>query len=127
MTITTGRKLGALVGVALAGGLLPGITLGPGSDAYMSVLFAFIAVAVLTQLIYIGPSAHVGGLPLLALAAAGVVQDSLIWWLLSWAGPASGSDLRVDGFLTIVLAGLITRIAILGVSLLLGRPADEED
>ncbi|WP_418957328.1 hypothetical protein [Streptomyces tritici] len=126
MTITAGRKLGALVGVALAGGFLPGITLGSGSDAYMSVLLAFIAVAVLTQLIYVGPSARIGGLPLLAFAAVGVVQDSLIWWLLSWAGPAAGAELRVDGFLTIVLAGLITRVAILGVSLLLGNAAEED-
>lgn len=126
MTVTAGRKLGALVGVGLAG-LLPGVTLGSGSEAFMSVMVAFIAVGLLTQIIYIGPSAPVPRIPLLAFTVAGVVQDSLIWWLLSWAGPAGGFELRVDGFLSIVLAGLITRVAILGVSLLLGRPTVEED
>ncbi|HEY9371584.1 hypothetical protein [Streptomyces sp.] len=127
MTVTAGRKLGALVGVCLAGGLLPGITLGSGSEAFFSLVTAFIAVALLTQIVYIGPSALITGLPLLAFTVAGVVQDSLIWWLLAWLGSTGGIELRVNGFLTIVLAGLITRVAILAVSLVLGRPAAEDD
>ncbi|MEU2115040.1 hypothetical protein ABZ567_05160 [Streptomyces sp. NPDC016459] len=110
------RKVAVLVGVGLAGVLLPGITLGTETvDAVLSVLIATLVIVVLTQLIHIGPS---GRVPLPALAAfglAGFVQDALIWWLLSWLGPKT-SDLRVEGLATILLAALITRTTVLLMS-----------
>ncbi|MEW1906107.1 hypothetical protein [Streptomyces sp. NPDC086147] len=127
MTDQGRRKLGALVGVCLAGGLLPGITLGTaGADVAFSLAVAFVAVALITQIVHIGPSVRVGAAPLAAFAAAGVLQDSLIWWLLSWLGGTLGAELRVEGFGTIVLAGLITRVSILAVSLLAPSGSTQE-
>ncbi len=101
--------MGVVAGTALAGALLPGITLGTGmADAVPAVLMASVVPAVLTRLIFIGPS---GRVPLPALAAfglAGFVQDALIWWLLSWLGPRF-STLHSEGFATIRLAALCTR------------------
>ncbi|MEV6245381.1 hypothetical protein AB0M38_04135 [Streptomyces sp. NPDC051742] len=109
MTEQGRRKLGVLTGVGLAGGLLPGITLGTEPvDAALSVLAATLVLVLLTQLIHIGPS---GRVPLPVLAALGLIgfaQDALIWWLLSWLGPKV-SDLRIEGVGTILLAALITR------------------
>ncbi|MFG3038373.1 hypothetical protein ACGFYZ_15835 [Streptomyces sp. NPDC048330] len=107
------RKLGVIVGVALAGGLLPGITLGTETvDAVLSVLVATLVIVVLTQVVHIGPSGRVPLGALLALGLAGFVQDALIWWLLSWLGPKI-SDLRVDGLATVLLAALLTRATVL--------------
>ncbi|MFS4092748.1 hypothetical protein [Streptomyces sp. AF1A] len=112
------RKLGALVGVCIAGALLPGITLGAqGMDVLLSLVIAALVVVGLTQLVYVGPSARVPAPALLAFGLAGFVQDSLIWWLLSWLG-GKVSALEVEGFGTILLAGLITRVSILAFSLI---------
>ncbi|MFD3655696.1 hypothetical protein [Streptomyces sp. NPDC058620] len=125
MTDQARRKLGALVGVCLAGGLLPGVTLGAeGVDVAYSTAVAFIAVALLTQLVFIGPSARVRAPLLLAFGAAGVVQDALIWWLLSWLGEAAGAELRVEGIGTTLIAALITRVSILAASQLAPSQGD---
>ncbi|MET9513840.1 hypothetical protein [Streptomyces sp. NPDC002994] len=109
------RKLGALVGVCIAGALLPGITLGAENvDVALSLMVAALVIVILTQLIYVGPSARVPAL--LAFGLAGFVQDTLIWWLLSWLG-GKFAELEVEGFGTILLAGLITRVSILAFSL----------
>ncbi|MET9538577.1 hypothetical protein ABZY16_13835 [Streptomyces sp. NPDC006553] len=110
------RKPGVLVGVSLAGSLLPGITLGAETpDVILSVLAATLVMAVLTQLIHIGPSGRVPLAPLAAFGLAGFVQDALIWWLLSWLGPKIG-HLRIEGLDTILLAALITRATVLLLS-----------
>ncbi|MEU6985592.1 hypothetical protein ABZ946_19510 [Streptomyces sp. NPDC046324] len=112
------RRLGALVGAVASGAVLPGITLGEDTaDAMLSAVLAGLVIAVLTQLIYIGPSEPVPVVPLLAFAAAGFAQDALIWWLLSWLGDESGL-IGVEGLGTILLAALITRTSILTLSLL---------
>ncbi|MEU6946333.1 hypothetical protein ABZ957_14035 [Streptomyces sp. NPDC046316] len=119
------RRLGALVGAVASGAVLPGITLGEDTaDAMLSAVLAGLVIAVLTQLIYIGPSEPVPALPLLAFAAAGFIQDALIWWLLSWLGDESGM-IGVDGLGTILLAALITRTSILTLSLLGARRRTE--
>ncbi|WP_345281861.1 phage holin family protein [Streptomyces gulbargensis] len=121
------RKVGIVAGTALAGALLPGITLGPETaDAVLAVLVASVVLAVLTQLVFIGPS---GRVPLPALAAfglAGFVQDALIWWLLSWLGPKF-STLHIEGFTTILLAALCTRGGVLLISQLSPQPRTAED
>lgn len=121
------RRLGTVVGAGLAGGLLPGITLGAETvDAVFSVLVAAVVLTVLTQLIHVGPSGRVP-LPVLgALGAVGFVQDALIWWLLSWLGPKL-SDLRVEGLATILLAALITRATVLLLSQLSPAVETAED
>ncbi|MGW4824412.1 hypothetical protein ACWEP4_37160 [Streptomyces sp. NPDC004227] len=116
------RKLGALVGVCIAGALLPGITLGAEDvDVPLSLMVAALVVMLLTQLVYVGPSARVPAPALLAFGLAGFVQDSLIWWLLSWLG-GKFAELEVEGFGTILLAGLITRVSILAFSLIGTEP-----
>ncbi|MBC9715769.1 phage holin family protein [Streptomyces sp. TRM66268-LWL] len=117
------RKLGALIGVCIAGAVLPGITLGEESvDVAMSLLVATAVIVVLTQLIYVGPTARVPAPMLLAFGLAGFVQDALIWWLLSWMGEKV-AEMQVEGFGTILLAGLITRATILAVSLIPAQSA----
>ncbi|MFF8278226.1 hypothetical protein ACF05T_19290 [Streptomyces lateritius] len=119
----TRRRLGALAGAGISAAALPGITLeGDRTDAVLAVVIAGMAIAVLTQLVHIGPSAPVPAPALLAFGAAGFVQDSLIWWLLSWLGEEIGM-MRVEGFGTILLAGLITRVSILALSLVAPSPA----
>ncbi|GGT90904.1 MULTISPECIES: hypothetical protein [Streptomyces] len=119
----TRRRLGALAGAGISAAALPGITLnGDGTDAVLAVMLAGLAIGVLTQLIHIGPSAPVPAPALLVFGAAGFVQDSLIWWLLSWLGDETGT-MRVEGIGTILLAGLITRVSILALSLVGASPA----
>ncbi|MFD7959560.1 hypothetical protein ACFV5J_01990 [Streptomyces zaomyceticus] len=121
------RKLGVLVGVALAGGLLPGVTLGAEPpDVIISVLAATLVTVVLTQLVHIGPSGRVPVPALAVFGLAGFVQDALIWWLLSWLGPKI-SELRVEGLATILLAALITRATVLLVSQLSPAVGTAED
>jgi hypothetical protein len=119
MTDISGRRrLGALAGACIAGALLPGITLGAGNmDVALSLMVAGLVIVLLTQLIHIGPSTRVPAPALLAFGLAGFVQDSLIWWLLSWLG-GKFAELEVEGFGTILLAGLITRVSILAFSLI---------
>lgn len=117
------RRLGALAGVCIAGALLPGITLGAEDvDVPYSLMVAALVVMLLTQLVHVGPSARVPAPALLAFGLAGFVQDSLIWWLLSWLG-GKLAELEVEGFGTILLAGLITRVCILAFSLIGTEPA----
>ncbi|CAM5513505.1 phage holin family protein [Streptomyces tanashiensis] len=118
------RRLGVLLGVGLACGLLPGITLGGTEtiDIVLSVLMAGVVMTVLTQVIFIGPSGRVPLPALLVFGLAGFVQDALIWWLLSWLGPKI-AYLHVDGLATILLAALITRATLLLLSQL--SPATE--
>ncbi|MFD7204360.1 hypothetical protein [Streptomyces sp. NPDC059893] len=68
-----------------------------------SLMVAALVVILLTQLVYVGPSARVSAPALLAFGLAGFLQDSLIWWLLSWLG-GKFSELEVEGFGTILLA-----------------------
>ncbi|MEU3075086.1 hypothetical protein [Streptomyces laurentii] len=120
------RKLGILVGVGIAAGTLPGITLGTETaDALLSFVVAAAVLAVLTQLIFIGPSQRVPLPALLAFGSLGFAQDALIWWLLSWLGPKI-STLHVTGLGTILLAALITRATTLLIHQLLSpKPTPE--
>ncbi|WP_225801546.1 phage holin family protein [Streptomyces sp. NK15101] len=122
------RRLGVLIGVGLACGLLPGITLGGTEtiDTVLGVLVTALVMTILTQLIFIGPSGRVPLPLLLAFGLAGFVQDALIWWLLSWLGPKLGY-LHVEGLGTILLAALITRATLLLLSQLSPTAETAED
>ncbi|MGW0119578.1 hypothetical protein [Streptomyces sp. NPDC003327] len=121
------RKLATLAGVALAAGLLPGITLGTGTaEVILSVLVPTLVLVVLNQLVHVGPS---GRVPLPALGVFGLIgyaQDALIWWLISWLGPKI-APLHVEGVATILLAALITRTTLLLASQLAPAPETAED
>ncbi|SED27611.1 phage holin family protein [Streptomyces sp. TLI_105] len=122
------RRLGVLIGVGLACGLLPGIALGGTEtvDAVLAVLMAALVMTILTQLISIGPSGRVPLPALLVFGLAGFVQDALIWWLLSWLGPKIGY-LHIEGLATILLAALITRATTLLLSQLSPAAETAED
>ncbi|MFD0074614.1 hypothetical protein ACFVIY_19505 [Streptomyces sp. NPDC127166] len=111
------RRVGILIGVGLACGLLPGIALAGTEtlDKVLSVLMAVIVMTIVNQLIFVGPSGRVPLPALLAFGLAGYVQDALVWWLLSWLGPKLGS-MQVEGLGTILLAALITRGTVLLLS-----------
>ncbi|MFD6344893.1 hypothetical protein ACFWF9_09220 [Streptomyces roseolus] len=115
------RRVGILVGVGLAGGLLPGVTMGAETvDVLLSWMVATLVLVVLTQLVFIGPSGRVPVRMLAVFGGLGFVQDALIWWLLSWLAPKI-SDMRVEGWGTILLAALLTRTAVVVASQLTSR------
>lgn len=116
------RILGTFLGVALAT-LLPGVSVVPDDDSWMWVAMGACVFLVLNQLIYTYPSdirnAH--PVPLLILAALGMVQDTLIWLLFSWLDFA----IHVDGFLTALLAGAIVRVSVLALLPFGPQPTEE--
>ncbi|MFF2778295.1 hypothetical protein ACFVU3_25670 [Streptomyces sp. NPDC058052] len=121
------RRVGVLVGVGLAGGLLPGITLGAETvDALLSVLITTMVLVVLTQLVHIGPSGRVPAAALAVFGGLGFVQDALIWWLLSWLAPKI-SAMHVEGWGTILAAALLTRASVLVASQLTSHVEVAED
>ncbi|MFF5280037.1 hypothetical protein [Streptomyces sp. NPDC013171] len=122
------RRVGILVGVGLACGLLPGIALASTEtlDKALAVLMAVIVMTIINQLIFVGPSGRVPLPALLAFGLAGYVQDALVWWLLSWLGPKLG-NMQVEGLGTILLAALITRGTVLLLSQLTPTAETAED
>ncbi|MFE5796666.1 hypothetical protein ACFQ8C_29380 [Streptomyces sp. NPDC056503] len=121
------RRLGILVGVGLAGGLLPGITMGAEPvDALLSLMVTTLVMVVLTQLVFIGPSGRVPARMLVVFGGLGFLQDALIWWLLSWLAPKI-SAMHVEGWGTILSAALLTRAAVVVASQLTSRVEIAED
>jgi putative membrane protein len=109
------RVLGTYLGLALAT-LLPGVSAVDG-PAWEGVVLGGFVFVVLNQLIYTYPSdirnAH--PVPLLTLAAIGIVQDTLIWLIFSWLSSKMEWGLHVAGFLTALLAGVIARVSVLAL------------
>ncbi|MFI0829448.1 hypothetical protein ACH4Q7_34090 [Streptomyces roseolus] len=89
-------------------------------DVLLSWMVATLVLVVLTQLVFIGPSGRVPVRMLAVFGGLGFVQDALIWWLLSWLAPKI-SDMRVEGWGTILLAALLTRTAVVVASQLTSR------
>lgn len=117
------RILGTYLGVGLAAALLPGIS--PVADGpFWQTMLASIVFLVVNQLIHTYPSAIRSAPPvmLLVLAAIGIVQDTLVWLLVSWLGGQMDSGLHVDGFLTALLGGVITRAVTLAAMALGPQP-----
>ncbi|UXX93727.1 hypothetical protein N7U49_19605 [Streptomyces sp. AD2-2] len=71
------------------------------------------------------PERHPKRSPILLLlqAAIGVVQDTLIWLLVSWLNSQMYLGLHIDGFLTALLAGTVVRVAVLALLPFGPRPA----
>jgi putative membrane protein len=120
------RLLGTYLGVAAAAALLPGITSILDRPPWEAVLAGAVFLIV-NQLIYSYPSAIRGAPPvaLLLLAVIGVVQDTLLWLLVSWLGSQMDYGLHVDGFLTALLGGLIVRGTVLALMALGPQPTPE--
>ena len=120
------RLLGTFLGVAAATALLPGIT-PLLDDAVLEVVLAGTVFLAVNQLIHTYPSAVRSAPPvaLLVLAAIGVLQDTLLWLLVSWLGSQLDAGLHVDGFLTALLGGLVVRASVLVLMALGPQPVPE--
>ncbi|MEU9591005.1 phage holin family protein [Streptomyces sp. NPDC048219] len=118
------RLLGTYVGVALATVLLPGITAVIDAPPW-EVVLAGAVFLIVNQLIHSYPSAVRSAPPvmLVILGVIGVVQDTLLWLLVSWLGAQMGYGLHVDGFLTALLGGLVVRGTVLVLMALGPQPA----
>jgi putative membrane protein len=120
------RILGTYLGVGIAAALLPGISPFAGNP-FWQVMLASIVFLIVNQLIHSYPSAIRTAPPamLLILAAVGIVQDTLVWLLASWLSGQMDSGLHVDGFLTALLGGVITRATVLAALALGPQPTPE--
>lgn len=110
------RVLGTWLGVALAAVLLPGISQVVDDPPWSGIL-AGCAFMLINQLIHVYPGAIRSAPPLmlLILAGIGVVQDTLIWLLVSWLSAQATHGLHVDGILAALLGGVIVRGTTLAV------------
>lgn len=95
--------------------LLPGIALMNDASLWEGAFVGACVFLCVNQLVYSYPSAIRGASPtaLAALAAIGILQDSLVWLLVSWLSSQLGAGLHVDGILPLVLGGLILRLSVL--------------
>ncbi|MFC8346055.1 phage holin family protein [Streptomyces sp. GKU 895] len=120
------RALGAYLGTVLAAALLPGIR-PIGDNVFWAALLPALVFLVVNQLISSYPSGIRTAPPiaLLILGAVGVVQDTLIWLLVSWLGAQMGSGLDVDGFLAALLGGVVVRLTVLAAMALGPQPTPE--
>ncbi|KOU58534.1 hypothetical protein ADK57_36345 [Streptomyces sp. MMG1533] len=107
------RILGTFLGAALAVALLPGVSLVLHSPP-MELLLPVAVFLIVNQLIHTYPSSVRNAPPiaLLVFGAIGVVQDTLIWLLVSWLGSDMDYGVHVDGFLAALLGGVIVRTAV---------------
>lgn len=120
------RVLGTCLGVALAT-LLPGVGLTTDDPSWMPIVLGSCVFLVLNQLIYTYPGDIRSAPPILLLlqAAIGIVQDTLIWLLVSWLNSRMYLGLHIDGFLTALLAGTVVRVSVLALLPFGPRPAKE--
>ncbi|MFG2376084.1 hypothetical protein ACGFY9_31990 [Streptomyces sp. NPDC048504] len=120
------RALGACLGVGLAT-FLPGVSVMADDPRWAGIVVGGCVFLILNQLIYTYPGdiRNAGPIPLLIQAAIGIVQDTLIWLLVSWLGSMTEFGLHVDDFLTALLAGVIVRVSVLALLALGPQPAEE--
>ncbi|ANW20683.1 hypothetical protein [Streptomyces clavuligerus] len=120
--------LGTCAGVSSAVMLLPGVSTVGETAAVWPVLASVVLFVVVNQLVVTLP-ADVRRTPpprLLALGAAGVVQDALILWGIHWIAGQVGYGLEAASLASVLLGGLIVRVVTLGFLALPvpGRVAD---
>lgn len=122
------RALGAYLGALLAAVLLPGIRPIDDNVAWAAFLPGLVFLIV-NQLISSYPSSIRTAPPvmLLILGAVGIVQDTLIWLLVSWIGAQMDSGLDVDGFLAALLGGVVVRLTVLTLMALGPQPSPEAE
>ncbi|MFJ2163188.1 hypothetical protein [Streptomyces sp. NPDC087856] len=91
----------------------------------MPIVLGSCVFLVLNQLIYTYPGDIRSAPPILLLlqAAIGIVQDTLIWLLVSWLNSRMYLGLHIDGFLTALLAGTVVRVSVLALLPFGPRPA----
>ncbi|WP_181387317.1 phage holin family protein [Streptomyces sp. Act143] len=122
------RALGAYLGAVLATVLLPGIRPIDDNVAWAALLPGLVFLIV-NQLISSYPSSIRTAPPvmLLILGAIGIVQDTLIWLLVSWISAQMDSGLDVDGFLAALLGGVVVRLTVLTLMAIGPQPTPEAE
>ncbi|MEV0091864.1 hypothetical protein [Streptomyces sp. NPDC050738] len=129
MTDQGRRGLGVFIGVWLVVGLLPGVTVGAGSDVFLSAVLAIIVFGILTKIVLIAPTSErpAAPLPVLAgLAIGGFIEDVLIWLLIRQLADQLDAGLRLDGYGTVIAAAAVVRASIWAALFLLpGRKLRE--
>ncbi|WP_367323060.1 hypothetical protein [Streptomyces sp. HUAS ZL42] len=107
------RVLGTYAGAALAAGLLPGISPLPGTPSWDFLLSGSVLLIV-GQLVYCCPSA-VRSSPWVLFGAIGILQDALVWLLVSWISSRLDYGMHVDSFVTALLGGAVVRCLVLAL------------
>ncbi|MFF5494763.1 phage holin family protein [Streptomyces aquilus] len=122
------RALGAYLGTLLAAVLLPAIRPIDDNVAWAALLPALVFLIV-NQLISSYPSSIRTAPPiaLLILGGVGIVQDTLIWLLVSWISARLDAGLDVDGFLAALLGGVIVRATVLVLMAVGPQPTPEAE
>ncbi|MFG3291124.1 hypothetical protein ACGF3G_20230 [Streptomyces sp. NPDC048179] len=121
------RVLGTYLGMALAT-LLPGVSVVDYDARWLGFVLPGLVFVILNQLIHTYPSdiRNAPAIPLLVLAAIGIVQDTLIWLLVSWIASKTGSGIHVHGFLMALAAGATVRVTVLVLFVLGPQPVRED-
>lgn len=98
------QQVGLVPGVALAAAL-PGITLDEtGASPLFGYFFAFVFFAGISTALWATPKDPYQGILLPILAVIGVLQDTLVWYLISWL-----SDVRVDSVWWALAGAVVVR------------------
>ncbi|MEU9794959.1 hypothetical protein AB0E27_30925 [Streptomyces sparsogenes] len=98
------QQVGLLPGVALAAAL-PGITLDEtGTSSLFGYCFAYVLFAGISTAIWATPKDPHQGVLLPILAVIGLIQDTLVWYLIDWL-----SEVRVDGLWWAVAGAFVVR------------------
>ncbi|MEU5399389.1 hypothetical protein ABZ348_08835 [Streptomyces sp. NPDC005963] len=119
--------MGLLAGVSLSVFLLPGISM-PGGFSLGALMVPLGLFLIITQLISAWPENIRTAPPLmvLMLAAIGIVQDFLIWLLVSWAADQLDLSLAIDGVLPMVWGAFVVRLTALAFLALPSRVPERE-
>lgn len=120
------RIVGTYLGAALAVAALPDISLIV-EDPPWEVVLSGVVFLLVNQLIHTYPSAVRTAPPgaVLALAAIGIVQDALLWLLVSWIGSQMDYGVHVDGLLAALAGGAVMRLTVLAVMAIGPQPVPE--
>ncbi|MDQ0763201.1 putative membrane protein [Streptomyces canus] len=117
------RITGTYAGAALAAGLLPGVS--PVADTpSWDFLLSGSVLLIVGQLIHCYPSA-IRTSPWILFGAIGIVQDTLVWLLVSWISARLDYGMHVDSFVTALAAGAIVRCLALALMTVGPQPAPD--
>ncbi|WP_329017252.1 hypothetical protein [Streptomyces sp. NBC_00690] len=121
------RVLGLLAGVSVSVLVLPGISM-PGGFSFAALVIPFALFVIFNQLVSVWPENIRTAPPLrvLLLATIGLVQDFLIWLLVSWVADTMDLSLAIDGVLPMVWGAFIVRLTALACLALPSRAAVDE-
>lgn len=100
----------------------------PGGFSFAALVIPFALFVIFNQLVSVWPENIRTAPPLrvLLLATIGLVQDFLIWLLVSWVADTMDLSLAIDGVLPMVWGAFIVRLTALACLALPSRAAVDE-